>query len=241
MKKIKLLCLIVCMIKTDIAFSDGNYILIVSKNVSLCNYRLSNLNKSNNKHKSESGETLNQITWVDWRLGSYVIKGVDYTSKGNKVEVANLDIDNDLRLETVVREIKYVRDVGGEQLLVFDNNPPDFVNGTSLTIDEYNEFSGMLISPSWPYRLNEDDLPNKYRTDKYSRNLTLGLMKINPITIDNIVYLDIEEVLHLEGQPQWHILAKFTRDKFIISNRDHRETHRLEYICYFEKIDNTKH
>lgn len=227
--------LLCSMYYSSIVDANEQYVLVMSKDDAVCRHVLHSLNESVDKYGDIKREAMKEYNWVIWETGSYTLENIDLNEQQNKVEFTNIDINNDGVVETVVRETKQVHGMEGEQLLVFEENAPNFKEGASLTVEQYNGFSGVLVSPSWPYKLDVDNLLPGYETDKYVRNAVLGLTRINPMKIAGHVYLDIEETIQVKNQPHWLVIAKLKHEKFVISKRDSRKSLKLDYVCYFDK------
>lgn len=208
------------------------YELLMSKDDGLCQHVQMAFREDIKKNVFPKPNRYKVYDWAKWEVGYYYLN-----TPTDRIVIlqSSFDIDNDGKLETVVNYLNRIDWERSEELLVFDNPAPDFNSGLIFTDEEYNQLSGVKSSKEWPYKIQTNlfDADPEY----HEKNNILGSITIHPLFYKDKYYLSLIGKSKADDRPNWHIIALYSNEHFMIGGDDPRKTSKLEHLCYFDTND----
>ena len=222
---------------------DEKYVLMMSADDAVCNHVHDIYNEDAKKYGRFNEDKHEEFTSIGWKPFSYYInRGPSEDLIKHQEEIAVFDINNDGKLENVLRVETRIRGIPYNRLMVFGHEKSVQENMTISAV-EYMHLNSVNVRTDKEYRINWSKISDPVYKGKYEYNSSLGLSWIKPFIYNNTSYLAIEVIRGIK--PSLLLIAKY-RDKQIIAksgrkladNDDWKATSDLEHICYLDhKLD----
>lgn len=222
--KRNILVLIVCFfVFPALVFAD-EYVLVMSKDDNVCQHMLDIYNNDLNKYGHINYDKHKEFNAIKW---------TDKDKRENKMLISKFDINNDGRVDIVVKQKGFLKGILSETLYYFDGKDEDYFNATAFdTSLLYTKAIGRLGTGAFDQNAYElKDLPKVnigpiLGKDIYSHYVLAGQFYVNPFIFKKSYYT-IMRNHQLDGE-KWLVILKFMQDNEISD------------VCYFLKTCNCK-
>lgn len=193
--------------------------LVMSKNKDACLYLLRALNK-----EIASGDRLHGGKYSDSAFSRIAWTHVD-RERGYANEIAQLDVNNDGKLDYVLRKTQTSGKGVQSQTLFFFESPPSF--DTRISYEESEKQSLGMIDFDSGYDFKEIPPERILQPTVMSDKGGIYSPEFHPLSLDGITYLLARS--SMRPDPDWTLIAKYQRGKMTKENPAV-----LEDICYFK-------
>jgi hypothetical protein len=246
------LAMIVLLLLSSVAWADQytsdpyTFEMVMSKDEVLCPAVMAQLNRDLDQFKEIRYASHKALPAVKWKRMNELNSNFNEDKPFSKWQWAKFDINNDHRIDLVVRQSSNDEAGPNDVYFIFDGSYQGLKHVRSFQqfMDAYRKVSTGFVHTTAGYILRELPPPNPaVEYEEIER-----LYAITPFVYKGVTYLHIDQAQPGTDNAVFHVVTKFTRPAVLPGKGDQseeitfgRNQRELEDICYFKMYVDESH